>query len=90
MKNKAQINENNIVVNIATFDDDFETESNWIEYFDSNPAFIGGEYVDGFFYTPQPFASWTKDGFGSWQAPKQKPEDGLWFWNETTQEWEEG
>lgn len=89
MKNKALLNENNIVVNIAIFLDDSTIDGNWVEFNSGNPAFINGEYVDGFFYTEQPFKSWTKDGFGSWQAPKQRPENGLWIWNETTQEWNE-
>jgi hypothetical protein len=90
MKNKALINEQGVVVNIAVFSDDSVEEKNWIEYLEGNPAFIGGDYVDGFFYIPQPFASWSRDGFGSWQAPIPKPQDGKeYIWNDNKGEWEE-
>jgi hypothetical protein len=53
-----------------------------------NPAFIGGDYVEGYFYAPQPFPSWTRD-VGTWQPPVPKPETpSLWMWNEAAQEWE--
>jgi len=55
---------------------------------EDNPAFIGGDYVEGYFYAPQPFPSWTRDA-GTWQPPVPKPETlGLWLWNEDAQEWE--
>jgi hypothetical protein len=40
------------------------------------------------FIEPKPFPSWTLDANGDWQAPIAKPDtDGLWEWNEESQEW---
>ena len=42
------------------------------------------------FIRPQPYASWTLDATGDWQAPVTYPTDGkLYGWNETDQQWEE-
>jgi hypothetical protein len=88
MKNFAQLNENNIVVNIITANNDFNLER-FVEYTDENPAYIGGDLVDGFFYSPQPYASWTRSA-GLWVAPVPYPQDGVSYeWNESTLEWDE-
>ena len=53
-------------------------------------AGIGYSYdpVADVFITPQPFPSWSLDSNHDWQAPVPHPlEDGLWAWNEDTQEW---
>lgn len=87
MKNFAQLNEENIVINIIIANDDFNLEG-FIEYSNNNPAIIGGDFVDGYFYSSQPFESWTRLE-GSWISPKPYPEDGLSYkWNEPTQEWD--
>ena len=40
------------------------------------------------FVTPQPFPSWSLDDNNDWQPPTPRPlDDGLWAWNEDTQEW---
>ena len=41
------------------------------------------------FVAPQPFPSWTLDANHDWQPPTPKPSDGIWYWNETDQEWVE-
>lgn len=41
------------------------------------------------FVAPQPFPSWTLDNNHDWQPPTPKPLDGIWYWNETDQEWVE-
>lgn len=88
MKNLAQLNEENIVINIIIANDDFNPEG-FVEYSDENPAIIGGDLVDGFFYYPQPYESWTRLN-GLWISPIPYPEDGLSYeWNESTQEWNE-
>jgi hypothetical protein len=54
-------------------------------------AGIGYSYdpVRDEFVLPQPFPSWSLDANNDWQAPTPMPsEDGLWAWNEDTQEWE--
>jgi len=52
-------------------------------------AGIGFSYdaVNDVFIAPQPFASWSLDSNFDWQAPKPKPEDGFWYWNEEEGEW---
>jgi len=52
MINKALIDDNGNVLNIAIFNDE-EIEGNWIEYTELNPACIGGTYESGFFYLPK-------------------------------------
>jgi hypothetical protein len=51
----------------------------------------------GFFYdpnadvfiAPQPFPSWTLDSNHDWQAPKPRPIEGFWRWNEELLDWVE-
>ena len=89
MKNLAQLNEDNIVINIIIANDDFNPEGLFVEYTDDNPAIIGGDFYLGFFYSPQPYPSWTRS-YGSWVSPKPYPIDGHSYkWDETNQEWEE-
>lgn len=85
MKNFALLDENNIVVNISIGDDDWSSPG-WVAYTDSNPAYIGGDYFQGYFYPPQPFPSWTRDGHGHWIAPEPMPE-GLYRWDEANLDW---
>jgi len=88
-KNMAIIDENNIVVNIICCNDfEVETETQ-ICYTDINPAYIGGDYVEGYFYPPQPYSSWTRNK-GIWEAPTPYPtDDKLYKWNELTTSWVE-
>jgi len=53
-------------------------------------AGIGYTYDEArdMFIAPQPFPSWTLDDAGDWQPPTPMPDDGMWIWNETTQQWE--
>lgn len=89
MKSFAEV-VNGIVVNLIVADDAFiaslPNSANFVEYTESNPAFIDGEYDDGFFYGLKPFESWTKDGKGSWVSPVERPEDAL-YWDEANQQW---
>jgi hypothetical protein len=53
-------------------------------------ASIGYSYdpVRDEFVIPQPFPSWSLDDNNDWQPPTPRPlDDGLWAWNEDTQEW---
>jgi hypothetical protein len=87
MKNFAQLDENNVVVNIIIANDDFNSDG-YTEYSESNPAFIGGDYVDGFFYSSQPYPSWTRNQ-GSWLSPVLYPTDGQTYeWNENNLNWD--
>jgi hypothetical protein len=86
MKTMAQL-ENGIVVNIVVEYDDVEDTETKITYTEENPAYIGGDYVDGSFYPPQPFPSWTRYE-GVWVAPIARPDDGNnYLWDEDAQEW---
>jgi hypothetical protein len=86
--NKAQVSDSGQVLNIGVFGDD-SIDEGWVEYTDANPAYIGGDYVDGYFYPPQPFASWTRDD-GVWLPPTPRPDtEGNWQWNEDEQEWQD-
>lgn len=85
MKFLAQLNQNNIVLNISIADESWDS-TGWIEYTEENPAIIGGDYFDGYFYSPQPFPSWTRQK-GNWICPKPQPSEGLWFWDESKLDW---
>ena len=87
-KNYAVIDENNTVINTIVANDDFVADDNFIEYLDSNPAYIGGDYIESKFYSPQPFPSWSRDGQGNWVAPIEMPTEGEYSWNEELQQWE--
>jgi len=93
MSNFAVIN-NGVVSNIVVADAewaDAQTDT-VIEYTEANPAYIGGDYVDGFFYPPKPFASWTRNN-GKWVAPVNMPtntvENHAYVWNESLLSWED-
>jgi hypothetical protein len=38
---------------------------------------------------PQPYPSWVLNNNFIWQPPVPRPEEGLWYWNEDTQSWDE-
>lgn len=86
MRNFALLDENNIVINISVADESWSSEG-WIPYSDENPAFIGGDYSDGFFYPEKPFPSWSRNGKGNWQPPVPMPSEGIWQWDEESQTW---
>jgi hypothetical protein len=84
----ALLDSDNKVINISQAQDDWSAEG-WIEYQETNPAFIGGDLVNGYFYSPQPFASWSRNQ-GTWVAPIAMPEDGKFYlWNEEIGNWVE-
>jgi len=93
MKNYAVI-ENDLVVNVVVAEDEWVDGQTGeiVEYTDENPAFIGGTFVGGYFYKPQPYESWTRLE-GEWIPPKPMPgsvaNGFFWFWNEEIQDWEE-
>ena len=87
MKKFALLDENNLVINISIADNSWDSNG-WIEYTDNNPASIGGDYVDGYFYSIQPYPSWTRNQ-GDWLPPTPMPNTGYWIWNEQTLSWVE-
>jgi hypothetical protein len=88
-KNMAVLDENNKVINVVVCNDDQPESATQVTYTDTNPAYIGGDYVDGYFYTPQPYPSWSLDENYDWQPPTPRPEEGLWYWDEATLTWVE-
>jgi hypothetical protein len=91
-KNVAIINDNGIVIAINVYPDNYELGSNQILV--TNPAYVGGDYVDGYFYPPQRYPSWTRNN-GNWISPIPKPilteeqmlERKYYSRNEETQNW---
>ena len=86
MKNLALLDENNKVLNISLANDDWVAEG-WVEYTNDNPAQIGGYYVDGYFYAPQPFPSWIMNK-GQWEPPIPAPNNSPFiYWDEDLGDW---
>jgi hypothetical protein len=83
-KDVAVVSDSGVVLAVNVHLDDYELAAN--EVLVTNPAYVGGDYVDGFFYSPQPFASWTRAD-GEWVPPIPRPSEGSWVWNEELQEW---
>jgi hypothetical protein len=87
MKYYALLNNANVVLNIIVANNDWDS-TGYVEYTNSNPAYIGGDYVDGYFYPPQPYTSWTRNQ-GNWNPPTPKPAEGFCTWDETILNWVE-
>lgn len=85
--------ENGIVTNIEIADQQWidaqPDTSVFIPFTDENPAVMGGDFVDGYFYSPQPYPSWVRST-GVWQPPTPMPTDGKKYgWDEDEQAWVE-
>ena len=92
MAHFAQLDENNIVINVIVVGDEYEsTYAEWRKAFGETYvqtsynnrirkqyAAIGGSYdpVADVFVLPQPFPSWILDSNHDWQPPKPMPIDG--------------
>ena len=93
IKNVAIINNNGLVIAINVYPENYELGIN--EILVTNPAYVGGDYVNGYFYPPQPYPSWTRDN-GKWIAPISTPtltseqidNKNYYIWNEETTSWE--
>ena len=102
MAHFAQLDENNIVINVIVVGDEYEaTYADWRKEFNETYvqtsynnsirkqyAGIGFAYdsVKDQFVRPQPYASWSLDADNDWQAPTPKPE-GAYSWNEESLSW---
>jgi hypothetical protein len=85
----AAVSDTGVVLNIIICHDDEPETPNLITYTDNNPAYIGGTFDSGYFYPPQPYASWTRNQ-GTWIAPVPLPDsEGSYTWNEDNQQWEQ-
>lgn len=85
-KDVAVISDSGLVIAINVHMDDYELAPN--ELLVTNSAWVGGDYVEGYFYPPQPFASWTRSE-GVWLPPIPRPEGVDWFWNEDEGQWQQ-
>jgi len=89
MSKNMAILKNGIVVNVIVTNDNEPETTNQITYTDQNPAYIDGDYVDGYFYNIQPYPSWTRHE-GNWICPVAKPNNGKpYLWVEAEQTWTE-
>ena len=86
--NVAIFDDNDKVSNVILVNDDYQLNANEMFYTEENPAFIGGDYFEGYFYYPQPFASWTRSE-GKWIPPKPYPSEGRYYWDEQLGDWVE-
>lgn len=86
MRNYAQLDENNLVINISIAADNWDS-TGWVEYTDKNCG-IGFTYNPeaDIFIEPQPFPSWSLDENFNWQPPTPKPHR-LSRWDESTLSW---
>lgn len=53
---------------------------------------IGSAYIEDLdiFIFPSPYPSWLVDKNNkTWKAPKPKPDSGLWYWSESSMDWNE-
>jgi hypothetical protein len=92
MATYAQLDEENIVLNIVDADNDWIAlqPGTWIEYTDAKRAYIGGTYddVDDVFIAPAPFNSWYLDENYDWQPPVPYPDgEGMFVWDEDIEDW---
>jgi len=100
-KNYAFI-KNDLIVNVAVFDDPTEDTINTFKQIHNvdlilqvDNAFIGGTYDGAKFWTPQPYSSWIKnEELNEWEAPVSYPafdeENPRYYeWNEEILNWEE-
>jgi hypothetical protein len=95
-----------IVSNIVNADAEWVSEQhdaeNYFSYTQEDPAFIGGPYINGSFYEPQPYLSWTLNlTSGQWVPPVPKPTSNMqqpdepdfdviekyWSWDEDNTRW---
>jgi hypothetical protein len=96
MKTYAEI-ENNVVINLIVSTDSHVAtlSAHLVEVTTENTdalhaAVVGAEYnrEKNKFISPKPFPSWTlNEDSLEWNAPLQKPLDGIYAWIENDLEW---
>jgi hypothetical protein len=87
---------NGFVMNLTVADEEWvqsqENPKEYVVYTYAAPAYINGQYLNGFFYKPQPYPSWTMDdNSGEWLPPVPKPINGAlghyFDWSEELRQW---
>jgi hypothetical protein len=92
MTSYARLNKDNVVINVEEASLEWvnsqEDPSIFVESTDQNPASIGGDYVDGYFYSFQPYPNFIRSE-GKWIPPIPKPEnqDEEYVWDDTINNW---
>ena len=92
MATYAELDTDNIVINVIVADAEFvatQNDKTYVQYTDENPAGIGYTYdaVADEFISPQPYPSWTRVN-KTWQAPTPIPSTGgPYTWSEEDLEW---
>ena len=85
-KDVAVIAASGKVVNISVQHNDYELQPYEVPV--SGVAWIGGDYIGGYFYPPQPYASWTRNE-GEWLPTVAMPTDAKHYvWDEEFQNWQ--
>ena len=88
MTTYAEINNENIVVNVIVADADFIATQTDKTYVLCTRGGIGWSFDGTNFVAPQPFASWTLDENNNWQPPTPMPIDGNEYrWSEEDLVW---
>lgn len=78
----------NTVVNVIVVPADWVVGPNEVEYTDAMPAGIGWEWDGTGFIPPEPYPSWTLNGY-VWEPPVPRPDgDGFYYWDETSTSWQ--
>lgn len=103
MSHFAEINSDNIVVNVIVAEQDFINsgiigdsfnfiQTSYNHNFRNKYAGIGDTWdaSRNAFISPQPYPSWTlSDDLLLWEAPVAYPDDGKFYdWNEENQSWD--
>jgi hypothetical protein len=94
MRSFAELNENNIVLNIISCDEsglpDF-VEGNYVESTEeTRRATVGGTYdqENQKFIDIKPYSSWTLNSNFDWESPAgAKPTDDFYKWDEQSESW---
>jgi hypothetical protein len=88
----ADLDENNIVINVVVADQEFiNSLPNSTEYMVLTRGGIGWTYdaAADVFIAPQPYPSWALDSNYDWQPPvPQPPAPPYTYWDEDTQTWQ--
>ena len=92
MTTYAELNAENIVINIIVADQQFiDNETDTDQYVILTNGGIGWTYdaTQNTFIAPQPYPSWTLDSDNNWQPPTpQPPPPPNTYWDEETQTWQ--
>jgi hypothetical protein len=84
-KNVAKIDKDQKVIQVNSESEDYVLKDD--EILVLNVAYVGGFYIDGYFYPPKPYESWIMSN-GKWISPIPMPETNkMCIWDENNQKW---